>query len=123
MDSSFKLDYSLRASPDPIHSIIRSSNQEIFWTLDKHCIRIWSVRKQLKSKHFSKELVENRKIVFVEHVPHIDCCMVVFTSKSSIDPVSTIIQLWSITLKVIQQHEFNSLPIKIFKMKNTSKLS
>jgi len=119
MDSSFKLDYSLRASPDPIHSIIRSSNQEIFWTLDKHCIRIWSVRKQLKSKHFLKELIENRKIIFVEHVPHIDCCMVVFTSKSSIDPVSTIIQLWSISLKVVQQHEFNSLPIKIFKMKLT----
>ena len=82
MESSFKLDYSLRASPDPIHSIIRSSNQEIFWTLDKSAIRIWSVRKQLKAKHFSKEFIENRKIIFAEHVPKIDCCMVVFTTKN-----------------------------------------
>lgn len=99
---------STRASSDPILAIcLCSTNNSIYWTIDKQCIRLWHNFKLVKSSHFPKQLLQGRSFLTAKSIDN--NCVLILSPRD--DSMNGILQIWSSSLTLVKQIPLNYGPI------------
>ncbi len=99
---------STRASSDPIlASCLCNTNNSIYWTIDKECIRLWHNFKLVKSSHFPKQLFQGRSFLTAKSIDN--NCVLILSPRN--DSTNGILQIWSSSLNLVKQIPLNYGPI------------
>ena len=102
MDSTFKLNRSMRESAEIIDAFCQSTVTGNFFTIDRQAIRLWSLEKQIKAAHFT-ELEYHPEVIGLEHIPHIDAFAAHLQSGKTNNKSFSAFKLWSSTLRLLYQ--------------------
>ena len=102
MDSTFKINRSMRESADKIEAFCQSTITGNFCTIDRQAIRLWSSEKQIKAVHFT-ELEYSPEVIGLEHLLCIDGFTAHIQSGKASHRFFSALKVWSSTLILLYQ--------------------
>ena len=102
MDSTFKLNRSMRESADRIEAFCQSTVTGNFFTIDRQAIRLWSSEKQIKAVHFT-ELEYSPEVLGLEHLPSVDSFAAQIQSGNASHRFFSALKVWSSNLTLLYQ--------------------
>ena len=107
MDSTFKLNRSMRESAEKIDAFCQSTVTGNFFSIDRQAIRLWSSDKQIKAVHFT-EAEYNPEVIGLEHLPRIDGFAAYLQSGKSSHKFFSTFKVWSSSLQALYQVSISS---------------
>ena len=102
MDSTFKLNRSMRESAEKIDAFCQSTVTGNFFSIDRQAIRLWSSDKQIKAVHFT-EAEYNPEVIGLEHLQRIDGFAAYLQSGKSSHKFFSTFKVWSSSLQALYQ--------------------
>jgi hypothetical protein len=105
MDSTIKINRTMRESADIIDALCQSSATGNLVTIDRQAIRLWTLDKQIKAVHFTEEEY-HPDVLGLEHLHQIDGYVSYLQSRQSSLNLYSLFKVWSSSLHVLFQVRF-----------------
>ena len=102
MDSTIKMNRTMRESADRIHALCQSTISGNILTIDRQAIRLWTLEKQIKAVHFT-EAEYHPEVLGLEHLHQIDGYAAYLQSRKSGLNFYSHFKVWSSSLLVLFQ--------------------
>jgi hypothetical protein len=105
MDSTIKINRTMRESADSIDALCQSSTTGNLITIDRQAIRLWTLDKQIKAVHFT-EAEYHPDVLGLEHLHQIDGYAACLQSRKSSSNIFSHLKVWSSSLRILFQVRF-----------------